>query len=203
MRRFIGVILVMTLVLLCASCNSARKKEVNDITFFDTVCTADEALEKAKASDTVVIGFEGCTSGAKVWDSFYERVETGKPASVLCAHYYTLDKEYVSEELYEADKDKYPQLYFFLLEYDGSTFNLKIRKSDEASVESQETYRCLLRMTGDAPKTALYESYERYVLCDDPDLTWEDIEKSMLSSVSPEFIKHCPVYEEYKGWKGA
>ena len=43
MRRFIGVILVMTLVLLCASCNSARKKEVNDITLFDTVCTADEA----------------------------------------------------------------------------------------------------------------------------------------------------------------
>lgn len=203
MRRFIGVILVMTLVLLCASCNSARKKEVNDITLFDIVCTADEALEKAKASDTVVIGFKGCTSGSEIWDGFYERVDKGLPASVLCARYYTLDKEHVSEELYEADKDKYPQLYFFLLEYDGSTFNLKIRKSDEASVESQETYRCLLRMTGDAPKTALYESYERYVLCDDPDLTWEDIEKSMLSSVSPEFIKHCPVYEEYKGWKGA
>ena len=59
MRRFIGVILVMTLVLLCASCNSARKKEVNDITLFDTVCTADEALEKAKASDTVVLEYKG------------------------------------------------------------------------------------------------------------------------------------------------
>lgn len=50
---------MMTLVLLCASCNSARKKEVNDITLFDTVCTADEALEKAKASDTVVLEFKG------------------------------------------------------------------------------------------------------------------------------------------------
>ena len=203
MRRFLSVILVMTLVLLCVSCGSAGKREVNDTSLFDAVLTADEALGKAKTSDTVVIEFEGCTSGAKVWNDFYGRVEKGKPASVLCAHYYTLDKEHVSEELYEADKDKYPQLYFFLLEYDGSTFSLKIRKSDEASIERQETYKCLLRMTGNAPETAIYESYERYVLCDDPKLTWDDIEKSMISSVSPEFIKHCSVYEEFKGWKGA
>ena len=203
MRRFIGVILVMTLVLLCASCNSARKKEVNDITLFDTVCTADEALEKAKASDTVVLEFKGCTSGSEIWDGFYERADKGLPASVLCARYYTLDKEHVSEELYEEDKDKFPKLYFCLIEYDGDEFNVKIRKSDESTVESQETYKCLLRMTGGAPETALFDSYVRYVLCDDPALTWNDIEKSMISSVSPGFIKHCPVYEEYKGWKGA
>ena len=44
MRRFLSVILVMTLVLLCASCSSAGKKEVNDTALFDAVLTADEAL---------------------------------------------------------------------------------------------------------------------------------------------------------------
>jgi len=207
MRKFLGVILMMTLVLFCASCMKKEKGAegnlINDTSLFNNVCTAEQALEKAKQADTVVMEFAGCTSGSEVWDKFYARVKDGKPASVLCAEYYTLDKEHVSEELYEEDKDKYPLLYFYLIDFDGNSFNVKIRKSDETSIESQESYKCLLRLTGDAPETALYASYVRYVLADDPELTWEDIEKSMLDSSSPEFIRHCSVYEEFKGWKGA
>ena len=47
-------------------------------------------------------------------------------------------------------------------------------------------------------KDAKFDSYIRYVLTNDNTLTWEDIVKSMLSSVWEEHnIEYCCVYTEY------
>ena len=164
--------------------------------FWGQVCPADEALAWSKENEATV--FEGmtCTSGKEVWDTFYETVTAGKPASVLCAHYYTLDPEHVSPELYAQEKDSYPRLYFYLVEYDGENFVVTTRDSREETADSQETFRYLLHFTGDTPATAVYRHYDYYVLVDDPEATWEGIEAGLFSAVAGAGYRHCMVYKD-------
>lgn len=169
-------------------------------TVFETICSADEALEMSRKTNAVVFERQGCTSGNDVWDSFYQTVMIGSPATVLCAHYYVLDKEHMSEELYEEEKDQYPKLFFYLLEYDGKEYSVKVRESSVEALDYQETFQYLLHFTGNAPSaTALYKSYDNYVLVDDPTATMEGIWAGMLSSYYPSGYKHCTVYQNYLG----
>jgi len=160
-----------------------------------TVCSADDALELSKKTDTVV--FEGlrCTSGSDVWDAFYQAVSNKSPASVLCAHYYILNKESMSEELYESEKDQYPKLFFYLIEFDGEKYTVKTRESTAETIDYQETFQYLLHFTGMAPATARYSSYDNYVLVDDPSATWEGIMAGIISSKFGAGYKHCTVYQ--------
>lgn len=84
-----------------------------------------------------MVVFEGmkCTAGDEIWDKFYQTVSHGKSASVLCAHYYMLDQERVSEELYEAEKDIYPMLFLYKMEYDRDLFTVTTRKSTEKEID--------------------------------------------------------------------
>ena len=209
-RGIIVTILLLSSLLLMACSNNKEGDQVPDHTgpadsdiktVFDTVCSADEALALAKETDTVVLESRGCTSGNDIWDTFYQTATGGKPAAVLCAHYYTLDPKQMSTELYEEEKDRYPVLYFYLVEYDGKEYTVTTRESAAEAPESQETYQHLLHLTGDAPSTARYASYDNYVLVDDPDVTWEDLMAGMFSSQSDAWIRHCTVYRNYFGWK--
>ena len=213
MKRIVVLLLLIAAVTMLVSCSKAtggnemsscKNPEGQDIkTVFETVCSADEALELARKTDTVVFERQGCTSGNDVWDSFYQTVTDGSPATVLCAHYYVLDKEHMSAELYEEEKDQYPKLFFYLLEYDGKEYSVKVRESSVEALDYQETFQYLLHFTGDAPSvTALYESYDNYVLVDDPTATMEGIWAGMLSSYYPSGYKHFIVYRNYFGWKG-
>jgi len=198
MKRLITLLLTFTAIMIMTSC-----KDDSIGKLYKTVCPADEALALAKSSSAVVIEFQGCTSGKEVWDEFYRNVSEGKEASVLCAHYYTLDSGNISEDLYEQEKDQYPQLYWYLIRYDGTSFSINTRLSSSETEEDQETYSCLCHYTGDAPTSdALYDSYDYYVLTDDPDVTWDEIVASMLDSSDPSMIRHCMVYDDYSGWSG-
>ncbi len=172
-------------------------------TLFEKRCSADEALSLSKASDTVVFETRGCTSGKETWDAFYKAAAEGKPAAVLCAYYYVLDKERVSAELYEEEKDLYPQLFFYLLEYDGAKYSVSVRKSDEENLDRQESFPYLQHFTGEAPSTALYTAYDNYVLVDDLTATWEGITKAWVSSQAAEGYRCCSVYQDCIGWKEA
>ena len=206
MRKALSLLLILAAMSIRSSCSGgeeADKKNDEIRQIYETVCTADEALALAKSSPVVVFEFSGCTSGKEVWNEFYAQVRAGRPASVLCANYYTLEHENISEALYEQERDQYPQLYFCLLTYDGKAFSTDIRLSSSAADASHEEYSCLCHYTGDAPTPdALYEHYEYYVLTDDPDVTWDEIERSMLDSSDPSMIRHCMVYDDYTGWKG-
>lgn len=169
---------------------------------FEGVLPASDALAWARGTETVVIEQKGCTSGKEVWDRFCQTVTEGKPASVLCAFYYELDKEHVSEELYEEEKDLYPQMHFHLVEYDGTEFSVTIRESTAAEPDYHDRFKYLSHFTGDAPAGAMYSAYDRYVLVDDPSLTWEEIMAGMLSSRAGDMRRSCTVYQDYMGWKG-
>lgn len=164
---------------------------------FDKVCPAGEALELCKNDDVVVIEDMRCTSGREVWDAFYRTTQAGKKASVLCAHYYTIDKEHMSEELYEEEKDKYPALYFMLVKYDGKRYTVTTRDCSLETPEPSQSYKYLMHYTGSAPTPyAVYSTYDRYVLTDSSGYSWEDIERGMYSSRLGDYIRHCSVYTD-------
>lgn len=162
---------------------------------FKTICSASDALNMSKETDTVVFENLHCVSGSEIWDRFYQSVSSNSPASVLCAYYYTLDETRVSEELYEQEKDSYPVLYFYLVEYDGEKYTVKVRDSKSEEIEKHDTYKYLLHFTGEAPATALYSKYDNYVLVDDPEATWEGIFAGIISSQSGAGYRHCTVYQ--------
>ena len=158
------------------------------------ILTAEEALEWAYDNPVVVQDDGQITSGRDVWDSFFDSVNAKKPASVMCVYNYVLDEESVSPELYEEEKDLYPQLFFCLLRYDGEVFHVKMRKSDETKLDTDETYKYLLHLSAENPDTALYRYTDQYVLVNDPSVTWEQLQRSMISSQSSDWIKHSTVY---------
>ena len=177
-------------------------EENSNEALFQTVCSADEALELAKNAGAVVFERQGCTSGKDVWDTFYHDASDGSAASVLCAHYYVLEKEHMSEELYEQEKDKYPKLFFYLVAYDGKEYSIKVRESTLETLDYKDTFQYLLHFTGEAPPTALYTDYDNYVLVDDPEATWDGIVAGMVSSQAGAGYKHFTVYLDYIGWNG-
>ena len=195
MKRILAIVLTAAALAIALSACSKNEEETQMKELFDTVCTADEALERAKKENVVV--FEGlkCTAGGDVWDAFYRTVSREKPASVLCAYYYTLDPAHVSAELYEKEKDQYPKLFFSLVEYNGETYRATTRDCTEKKVDYQETFRYLLHFTGQAPGQAVYSSYDNYVLVDDPSATWEGIMEGLYSSRANAGYKHCTVYQ--------
>ena len=189
--------IVLFSILILGTCVSCKTENVQDMSLFDTICTADEALEASKKGSVVVIEGMKCTAGDEIWDKFYQTVSHGKAASVLCAHYYVLDKERVTEELYEAEKDMYPMLFFDKLEYDGDMFTVTTRKSTEKEIDYEESFKYLMHYTGDAPVQANFSSYDYYVLVDDQTVTWDEIVAGMISSSSQfgAWVKHHSVYQ--------
>ena len=143
--------------------------------------------------------FEGleCAAGLSGWEKFYTDVENKTPSSVCCAHYYTLNKDSVSEELYNEEKDNYPQLFFTYLEYDGNGFSVTVRKSDLDETDYSDSFKYLMHYTGDTPETSVYSSYELYVLTDDSEVTWEEIESGLYSSQFNAGYKHYAVFVNY------
>lgn len=192
MKKIFTILFVILMLGLCVSC---KKESVREVSLFDTVCTADEALRVSKNGSAVV--FEGmkCTAGDDIWDEFYQKVSRGKPATVLCAHYYVLDKENVSNALYETEKHLYPKLFFYRVEYDGEVFTVTTRESTEKESDYQEDFKYLMHYTGDASAQASFSSYECYVLVDDQTVTWDEIMAGMVSSQSDAGVKHCAVYQ--------
>ena len=156
--------------------------------------TAEEALEWAYNNPVVVQDDTHITSGKEIWDSFFDSVNTKKPASVMCVYNYVLHEEGISPELYEKEKDLYPQLFFCMLRYDGEEFHVKMRKSDETELDTDETYKYLLHLSAENPDTALYRYTDKYVLVNDSSVTWEKLQRSMISSQSGDWIKHSTVY---------
>ena len=203
MRKIIAILLLICALATLASCASKKananisqenKKKMEEL--FQKNCSADEALKLAKESGAVVIEDLTCTSGKDVWESFFRTVSDGNSASVLCAHYYTIDKDHMSPELYEEEKDDYPCLFFTLLEFDGNMYSIKTRQSNLDTLEREESFKYLQHFNGNAPATALYRTYDRYVLLDEKAENWEEIEAELLSSQYPSMRKQCWIYTD-------
>jgi len=204
MRKITAVLIAVLSVFVLASCagkGSGGLTEEQQL-LFEKICAADEALELSKKTGAVVFETRGCTSGKNTWEEFCNNTSKKKPASVLCAYYYELDRERVSEELYEEEKDMYPQLFFSLIEYDGNEYKISTRMSTDEKPETVETYQYMIRQTGKAPsESSLFDSYDYYLLVDDPSVTWDDISRALFSSQMVEIPRFSTVYQDYTGWK--
>lgn len=163
--------------------------------FADVVCSAEEALKWAEENPVAVSG--EFSTGHEIIETFFNTANAGNPASVLCAKYYEIHPESMSAELYEAEKDQYPVLYFFLVEYDGKEYHVKVRGSSGTESDREETYPHFVHLTGENPAGALTKYTDEYDLVDDPAVTLEQIHASMFSSSSPETIRFTSVFTDH------
>ena len=198
MKRILVLMLAVLALGTAASCTAGKDAAscAAKHLLFGEVMSADDAFAAAKKGGAVV--FEGavCVAGKDIWNEFYAKVQNGEPASVLCATYYTLYPEKMTEEAYEAEKDRYPQLYFTLLEYDGRVFSYATRLSSDESADDTGEYPYLMHYTGELNPQAAHDYYDYYVLVNDPNATWEKIEHGMFSSMFGRYIPHKMVYTD-------
>lgn len=152
-----------------------------------------DRYERLIASNNWVVHKDGdIVSGSDKWTLFVSSVEKGEKADVDIAFYYTLESQgNISEELYEENKNNYPKLFKSKLEFDGNSFTL-------TADENVKSYRYLKRydITPESP-SATYSSCTKYILINEDGLTWNEINRSMLSSQSNDYIDHYTVYNDY------
>ena len=153
----------------------------------------DYGLEEAKKDGCVVFEDSHLTSGQEQWLKFVDMTKDGKSASIRMAHYYSLEaqKGHVSDELYEEMKDEYPCLYFTDLIFDGAKFTTY---SVEDGKEYIKEYAYLNHYTGDAIKGAAYSRYDSYILVNDKNVTYDELERALFSSNSKDGIDQKRIY---------
>lgn len=152
-------------------------------------------LEQAKADGLVVFEDGDITSGQSTWDVFIGKTGERKPASVRLAYYYTLgDSSHYSPELYEEIKGDYPVLYIKDLIFDGERYTIE-GYEDNQLISKQ--YQYLMKYEGQPQSlSATFSKYLFYVLTNDDTVTWEEIERGMLSSQFGAWIDHYRVYSD-------
>ena len=170
----------------------------------------EDALEDARENVFVIMRNGSVIEGTEIWQDFVSDVENGQPAVVRLGYYYTLDKDNVSPELFEAEKKDYPMLFFKQLYYDGSSFTLSpVNKLEDKYViyekpgfnSPEVTYSFLMHYAGDSLfDFESFSAYDKYVLTNDDQVTWEQLWQSEISSLMGAWIPHEEVYCEYT-WK--
>ena len=192
MKKILTLFLILSLALTMSACSTASHRALDKL-------PADYSYEDAIADGCVLFKNGDVTNGESIWQEFLDTVDSGKNATVRLAYYYTIeDPSRYAPELYEEVKDDYPMLFIKDLTFDGSEY---VTESYEDGKLITDTYKYLMKYEG-APRseTALYYSYLYYVLVNDNTLTWDEIERGMLSSQFGAYIPHDLVYSdlEYK-----
>ena len=154
-------------------------------------CDTD-ALDQAIDAGYVVHVDGDVTSGQEIWENFVDATKEEVASSVQVAKYYTLEKENCGEEYYEANKEDYPALYLLDLAFDGEGYTLKWNEGNKQYIR---TYKYLMHYTGEASTAqATFDTYSRYVLVNNNNVTWEEILKGAFSSQFGDYIDHHSVY---------
>ena len=154
--------------------------------------TASEtySVKDAEAAGYVIIAGLQVTAGQKRWDDFVLRTESGKPAKIRILHH-------DPSGMLNNNSDPDTQSYITEVEFDGEKYISRSFKHGQLGKLHEEEYRYMMRYEGkpESPH-ANYGHYLRYVLVNDNTVTWEDIERGMLSSQSGDYIPHEEVYTD-------
>ena len=166
--------------------------------YFPVDMPAEEMLVKAKEKGFLVTeGFQ-ITHGEEAWQEFFETTNQGNPAVIYLAHYYTLDKERMSEELYEKEKEEYPKIFLFRVSYDGRQYTVIDRPGTMGQAELVRAYPYLVKLEGKPSSVStLFDRYEYYVLVHDKNVTWKQLEWGTLSSQMGDYIDHCRIVSKH------
>ena len=148
----------------------------------------DYGLHQAKQDGCVVMEDGDVTSGEDIWQTFIAATKRGQKAQVRYVDYDTPN----IPESYPDDLTVSPSMYVHDLTYDGRRYTARWY---EGGKEISRSYKYLLHLTGNAEsRYATYQSYDRYVLTDRNDVTWEDIFAGLVSSSHWAHIDHLSVY---------
>ncbi len=152
--------------------------------------TSASVLDDAKRDGYIVSEGLYISYRLEDWNDFFKTVSEGKPASVKFADYYTMPDN-LSDELREASKEDYPCIYYSTLTYDGDTF---VYEGSDYKYE----YKYLMRYEEIMRNTSKYPgaTMVSYILVDDNSLTIGDINRSMFSSVSTDWVSYSSVCHE-------
>ena len=161
--------------------------------FKSSVCSEEQAVTWSKSNNVVVFEDSSCASGEGLWGAFCKMVTAGAKTSILCAHYYSEDKEHQGEYQYRA------QVIFYYIYFDGEDFTVTARNCRSYNAEEPESYKYLLRFKGTNPDTEERAYYNFYVLTDNKSLTWEDIVKSQENPGSADQPDYKIVYKDMYG----
>ena len=164
---------------------------------FPVSMSAEEMLEKAKDEGFVVMEEFSVTNGEENWQQFYETTQKGNPAVIYLADYYTLDKQGVSEEYYEENKDEYPKIFLSSLYFDGKQYTVTERPGYVEQPEMVRTYPHLVKFEGPDSPSALFDRYEYYVLVHDKNVTWKELEWGLFSSQMGDYIDHYRIVSKH------
>ena len=157
----------------------------------------DYSLEDAKKDGCVVFEDLHLTAGEEQWLRFVDMTKKGEPASIRLANYYApkAQKGQNSDEMNEEIKDEYPKLYFTDLIFDGKKFSTYFVEEDGKEYIGKYAY--LNHYTGDARKGATFSRYDCYILVNDQDVTYNELEKAIYSSNSNDWIDHNRIYTDF------
>ena len=153
-----------------------------------------DRLTAAKASGMITLEDGYATFGEELWDTFYQKTQAGKSASVKIAHYYTLEGGNYSEEYYEVYKEDYPSLYEFELTYDDGTYTMKW---NEYGTEYERQFKYLRKFEDVLPTQQSFKEPQmvtRYVLTNNNTASWDELWRSLASSQLGDFIDHYTIY---------
>lgn len=194
MKRIVIIMVIVMMPLIFSSCSKTVSEYRNIpgyISYSDL--QKDYTLEDAKKDGCVVFEDLQLTSGEEKWLRFVDLTKKGKPASIRMAYYYSLEEQkgHVSDELYEEMKDEYPKLFFEDLIYDGKKFTTY---SVEDGEEYIKKYDYLNHYTGNANKDAAFSKYDCYILVNDKDVTYDELEWAMASSNLKDGIDQRRIY---------
>lgn len=156
--------------------------------------TVDYSLEEAKSDACLVMENGSVTSGQQTFNLFLKSTEQKQNATIRIVNYYTIgDKYQYSEELFEKEKDKYPQIYITDIVYkDGIYTTYSI---DDNKLMSK-TYRYMIKDEFVANPEATFTNGLNYFLVNNENVTWDDIIKGMFSSKSEGWIDHFVLYQK-------
>lgn len=153
------------------------------------------SLTQAKADGCVVMEDGDVTHGQQIWQNFVSATKQGEEATVRYAHYHTVgDPSRYDSDYYEEIKDQYPMMFVHTLTFDGQYYTDTWEENGE---EVTRTYRYLRHFEGSPQSsTAQYERYDRYVLTNDADATWEEMFYSLVDN-DIGGIEFLEVYTDY------
>lgn len=147
-------------------------------------------LKDAKAAGYVIISDDQVASGEDTWNDFVLLAESGTPAKIRIFYNY-----FFSMLSSRAVMNTYDHLTE--VEFDGEKYISRSVGLSQQGQLQKKTYQYLMRYEGKPSSPwAKYDHFLRYVLVNDDTVTWEDIQRGILSSQSGDYISHEPVYTD-------
>ena len=153
------------------------------------------SIEEAILDGCVAMVNGDVVAGQKSWERFLEQIRNGQSAAIRLVKYDTLTNPEIYEpgNFEEVFRD-YPQMAVHDLRYDGTRYTLR---TCSGGIVSESVWDYLVSYSQVDWDSQRYNSYT--VLCNMPDLTWEDYRNSTgisFTSIRTYPIYYDPAYED-------